>query len=208
MDILAPHNTPFAVALAFLLLLLFVQLLGFGDFGPDFDGDVDVDGADAADVVGGLASIVGLDRLPLVAWLALFCASFGLIGLSLQELLVALIGAPLPAAAAAVMGVVVGLPATGLLARPLGRIWPHDETTAVSVDELLGRRGTISIGTARRGSPARAQVTDRFGQAHNVMVEPHEDDMSFTEGDEVLLVRRDGETFYAISENGPFRLEI
>ncbi|GGD38003.1 YqiJ family protein [Croceicoccus pelagius] len=206
MDILATHNTPFAVALAFLLLLLVVQLLGLGDFGPDFDGDIDVEGPEAADVVGGLASIVGLDRLPLVAWLALFCASFGLIGLSLQELLTALIGAPLPAAAAAVMGVVVGLPATGLLARPLGRIWPHDETTAVSVDELLGRRGTISIGTARRGSPARAQVTDRFGQSHNVMVEPHEDAIEFIEGDEVMLVRREDQVFFAIGGSEPFRL--
>ncbi|AKM10717.1 YqiJ family protein [Croceicoccus naphthovorans] len=206
MDILAPHNTPFAVALAFLLLLLIVQLIGLGDFGPDFDGDVDVDGADGADLMGGLASLIGLDRLPLVAWLALFCASFGLLGLSIQQLLDGLIGAPLPALPATAMGVIAALPATGILARPLARIWPRDETTAVSIDELLGRRGTISIGTARRGSPARAQVTDRFGQSHNVMVEPHEDAIEFIEGDEVMLVRREDQVFFAIGGSEPFRL--
>lgn len=210
MDILASHNTPFAVALALLAMLAVVQLFGLGDFGGDADIDFDgeVDAPEGADIAGGLASLIGLDRLPLMAWLSIFLACFGLLGLSLQNLLDGLIGAPLPALPATAMGLIAALPATGVLSRPLARIWPRDETTAVSVDALVGRRGRISIGTARRGSPARAQVTDRHGQPHNVMVEPHEDGTVFHEGDEIMLVRREDGVFFAIDGQGPIRLAL
>lgn len=212
MDILAAHNTPFAVALALLALLLLMQVVGLSDFGADLDTDVDgdigggdIDGGDS-DISGGLASLLGLNRLPLMAWLSIFLACFALLGWSAQQLLASLLGAPLPALPAAGMGLLVGVPATSILAQPLSKIWPHDETTAVSTDRLVGRRGTISIGTARRGSPARALVRDHYGQPHNVMVEPHEDAVYLAEGEEVLLVRREGEVFFAVTGSGPFRL--
>ena len=52
-------------------------------------------------------------------------------------------------------------------------------------------------GTARRGHPARARVHDRHGMMHHVMVEPHEDAGELCAGEEVLLVRREGEGFFA-----------
>ena len=203
MDILADYNTPFAVALVLLALLLLLQMIGVSDFGGDIDADVETDGAD---LTGGLASLLGLNRLPLMAWLSIFLGCFSLLGWSMQQLLTGLTDAPLPALPATGLGLVVALPATSFLARPLSRIWPHDETSAISTDNLLGKRGTISIGTARRGSPARALITDHFGQPHNVMVEPHEEGAAFVEGDEVLLVRRDGETFFAVAGSGPIGL--
>ncbi len=102
----------------------------------------------------------------------------------------------MPAAAAA------ALPLTGLGARGLARIMPGDETTAVSLDELVGRRGTITIGTARRGSPAQARVADIHGQVHYVMVEPYDDDHSIGEGETVRLDRRDGHIFIAVGRSG------
>ena len=53
-------------------------------------------------------------------------------------------------------------------------------------------------GRAAAGYPARAQVHDRYGHPHHVMVEPHEDGSEIHEGDEVLLVRRENETFYGV----------
>ena len=88
---------------------------------------------------------------------------------------------------------------TGAVARPLGRILPGDETSAVTLDTLVGRRAIIVTGRARKGYPARARVEDRFGHSHHVMVEPHEAGAEFTEADEVLLVRRETETFYAVA---------
>lgn len=209
-DLLAPHNTPFAVALAVLGLLVVVQLVGLGHLFPDADLDVhaDVDlHADGLDLGGGIASLLGIGKLPLVVWLSFFLAAFALLGLSIQHLVAGLFGAPFGAAAASGAALMAAVPANALVTDLVGRVWPKDETTAVPIEALLGKRGTISIGTARRGSPARAAVRDHFGQVHHVMVEPHADEDAFIEGDEVLLVHREGELFYAMGESPLLRAE-
>lgn len=201
-DILAPENTPFMVALGLLALLALSQLLGLGHLLGDADHDVDHD----ADVGAGMASLLGLGRLPLVAWLSLFLALFGLGGLTLQQIMTGIFGGPLRALPAGGLTLLGALPLTGLLARPLGRIWPHDETTAVEIDSLLARRGRIVIGRSARGNAARAAVRDRHGQTHHVMVEPHLDGTSFAQGEEILLVRREGDLFYAVTTEEPIRI--
>lgn len=198
MSLLADYNLPFAAALVLMLLLAVVQVLGFGDFGIDADADPDLDSSDSLGAVDGLLSMIGLNRLPLNMWLALFLLIFAAIGVSAQALAMRLIGGPLDAVLAAAIAAASGLPVTGLFARPLAAILPKDETSAVSTDALVGRRATISIGRAAAGSPARAVVYDRFGQMHNVMVEPHDSSGLLREGDVVLLVRRDGDTFFGV----------
>lgn len=203
-SLLAPENLPFAVALAFLAMLVMVQALGLGDVLGDGDAPADVQ--DAADLGGGMVSLLGIGRVPLLIWLASFLACFALLGLSLQLLVTNIFGAPFAALPAAGMGILAAIPVNAVLARVLGRIWPHDESTAIDLGDLLGKRGTIAVGAAARGSPARATIHDRFGQLHNVMVEPHEDDRLLSEGTEILLVRREGELFFALDGQGPIRL--
>ncbi len=79
----------------------------------------------------------------------------------------------------------------------LARVLPRDETTAVAIDTLVGRRARIVIGTARRGHPARARVEDQHGQVHFVMVEPL-DDSSLTAAAMLLLTARHGDIFHAV----------
>jgi hypothetical protein len=55
-------------------------------------------------------------------------------------------------------------------------------------------------GTARRGYPARAKVIDQHGQAHYVMVEPHDDGDTVAQGETGLLVRQDGPLFFVLPE--------
>ena len=64
---------------------------------------------------------------------------------------------------------------------------------------LVGSPARIVTGRASAGSPARARVEDHHGQAHYVMVEPDNEGQSLTEGETILLVRRDGPLFRAIS---------
>ena len=54
-------------------------------------------------------------------------------------------------------------------------------------------------GFAAADHPARAKVRDRNGYLHHVMVEPHEAASRMEEGDELLLVRREGQTFYGVA---------
>ena len=188
------YNLPFAVAFALLLLVALAQIIGLGDFA----GDADVDAGDAGPMEG-VASVVGIGRVPFLAWLAILLLMFSGIGITGQFLLDSLTGTMLPPLPAAALTALPALLLTSLGARILSPIMPRDETTAIHIDALLGKRGRIDIGSARRGHPARAVVKDIHGQPHNVMVEPHEDGAEFLAGDEVLLVRLENDLFYAIS---------
>lgn len=195
MEILASHNLPFAIALGLMLLLAMLQFIGVGDvdFDADLDTDVDVSGAG---VMGAITTLLGLGRVPFLIWLIVFLFLFAAIGLGIQNLAGNLTGGPLPGWLAAVLSAGATLPLTATLVRPLARILPQDETSAVGLDSLVGRRGTISTGRASRDNAARTKVYDRHGHAHYVMVEPHEDASEMHEGDEVLIVRREGQLFY------------
>jgi hypothetical protein len=181
--------------------LMLIQMLGAADLVPDLDSDMDgdVDGFGAAD---GLLSFLGLGRLPLMIWLALFLLTFLLIGYIGQQLVAGATGALLTAWIAGPLAGIAAIPATAIIARPLGRIMPKDESTAVSIDSLVGRFATIDSGTATPGNPARAKVKDVFGHMHNVMVEPDNDGQQFDPGEKLLLVRREGDVFKAISQGG------
>ena len=196
MTLLEPHNMPFAAALVIMLVLALVQLIGVADFG-DADVDLDGEGLPDASMLDGLLTLLGIGRVPLTIWLAVFLLVFALVGVSSQALAESLTGSPLYVWLAALIAGGASLPVTGAIARPLGAIMPKDHTTAVSTQSLVGRRATISVGVARTGSPARATVKDVYGQSHNVMVEPHETSSELHAGDEVLLVRREGNQFYA-----------
>lgn len=207
MSLLADYNLPFAIALGAMLLLGLLQVIGLGDlfdFGPDFDLDADLefDGEIAdptsAGLGGAITTLLGLGTVPFFVWLMVFLLLFAVIGVSVQAFATDLVGGPLYAWLAALIAGGAGIPVTAAAVRPIGRIMPQDETSAVRLDSLVGKRGKITTGRAARGNPARTKVYDRHGQAHYIMVEPHEDASEMLEGDEVLIVRRDGQTFYGV----------
>lgn len=193
---LADENIVFAAALVLMIALGLLQLIGFGGFDSDIDMDTDVDGTGVA---GGLLSFLGWGRLPFMILLVLFLMIFGLTGFAGQQFVQSLTGGLLSPFLAVTGALLVALPVTGLLSKPLARILPGDETTAVSIDDLTGRRAIIDIGTARPGYPARAKVKDRHGHGHALMVEPDNEDGIFVTGEEVLLVRREGDIFKAVA---------
>lgn len=195
MSLLADYNLPFAAALVLMLLLGLVQVLGLGSALGDTDLDADADGG----VADGLLSFLGIGRLPFMIWLVCFLLAFAGLGVGIQAFADGLLGEPLDRWVAAAIAAVVGLPVTGVLVRPIAAILPGDETTAVGLDSLVGRRAKIVTGRAAAGHPARAEVHDHHGQPHYVMVEPHEEGSEMLEGDEVLLVRREGDAFYGVA---------
>ena len=198
---LAGENLPFLGAGFLLVVLMILQFSGLTDFAPDLDSDMDGD-VDGAGVADGLLSFLGLGRLPLMIWLALLLLMFMLIGFAGQQIVQGLTGMLLSPWLATPAAAFAALPVTAILARPLGRIMPKDETTAVSIDSLVGRFAVLDVGTAKKGSPARAKVLDIHGHPHFVMVEPDNEGQQFTSGEKLLLVRRGGDLFKAISQGG------
>lgn len=203
MSLLAAHNLPFAIALGLLALVALVQVTGVGD-AIDGAGDFDAgDGLEAGGFAEALTSLLGLGRVPLMIWLASLLLTFGGVGLIGQSVIADLLGAPLSAGWAALLAGAAALPLNSLAMRPIGAIMPKDETTAIGLDGLVRRDAEIQIGTARAGSPARAKVIDHHGQAHFVMVEPHDAATELQAGETVLLVRREGQTFYGVHYESP-----
>ncbi len=221
MSLLEPHNLPFAVAIGLLLFIAIMQVTGIGDlfeadadvdldFAPDgggsFDIDAELDPSDAVSASGfmdGLLSLIGLGKVPFLIWLATLLVVFAGIGVSGQALVQSLLGAPFDALAAGGLAGIAALPINGVLVRPLSAILPKDESSAIHTSNLIRRDAVIQTGTARAGSPARGKVVDQFGQPHFVMVEPHDPELAFSEGETVLIVRRQAQTFYAIRYENP-----
>lgn len=191
----AGENLAFVIALAIMMLIGIVEAVGLGT--SALGHDIDVDGE------GDWLSWLGVGQLPLLMLLVVFLANFGLIGLIGQQATLSLTGGLWPAWIAIPAAGAAALPCTGTLSRLLARVLPRDETTAIGVDELVGLHARIVVGTATRGSPAKAKVRDFHGQTHYVMAEPDMPQVRFAEGDEVLLVRREGHVFRAITSDSP-----
>jgi hypothetical protein len=195
-------NAPFAAALCLMVLIGAVEALGLGLGAVQPDWAADLNGN--ADVLGWL----GIGQVPLLILIVLFLALFSLLGFGIQMLASAFWGSPLSAWIAAPAAAVASLPLLGASARAAARILPGDETTAVDRDSLLGKRATVTVGTARVGSPARAGVLDQHGQRHFVMVEPTDERTAVPSGQSLLLVRREGDIFIGLAEGEDLSLTL
>lgn len=203
MSLLEPHNLPFLIALGALAVIAVLQVTGISEV---IEGAGEFDSPDGLEMGGfgeALTTLLGLGRVPLLVWLAALLFVFAAVGVIGQSVLASILGAPLSAGWAALAAGGAALPLNSLAMRPLGAIMPKDETTAIDLEDLVRRDAEIQIGTARAGSPARAKVIDVHGQAHFIMVEPHDQTLALNAGDTVLLVRREGPTFYGVHYESP-----
>lgn len=207
----ATANLPFAVALAMMLGLVVLELLGFltglgvSDFLdgllPEF-GDVDAD-ADGLSLVDRFAGWLLFGKVPALILFAVFLTVFGFFGLALQGVLLTLTGFMLPGWLAALAVFPLSLPLVRWTGLGIARVLPRDETQVASRRSLLGHVGTIVIGSARRGFPAQAKVRDDVGQTQYVMVEPELADDAFHAGDAVLLKSQNGAVFGVVRPEHP-----
>jgi hypothetical protein len=131
-------------------------------------------------------------RVPFLMLLVLFLSAFGISGLLVQAFARGAMGGFLSPWIAALPAFFVTIPVVRVCGFVLLKILPKDESSAISLDALIGRVGVIVIGTARLGMPAQARVRDGHGRSHYVMVEPDDEKTSFETGTEVLLVKRTG----------------
>ncbi len=195
-NFLTPAYLPFAIAFFVMIGIGLIEAVGLGLGHLDLSADVGIDGHQ------GVLDWLGLSgELPILIWLTSLLGCFTLAGVAIQQGVSTFFGAPLAWPLACVGALIGG----GLLnvgaAHSLARIMPGYESSVISTDDLLRHRGTILEGTARRGAPARAKVVDHHGQAHIIMVEPHDDTTVIRAGERALLVRREGRLFFALAED-------
>ena len=180
--------------------------VGDVDTGIDLDADVDMDvDMDAAPDAGGGASFLhmvlgffGIGRVPLLVVIVSFLGSFGLAGYVTQGVVHGITGMYLPGLLASIPAFFGGSFVTRRLAFLVGRLVPDVETEAVDSGTFIGRTAVITLGEAAPGKPAQGKLQDHNGQTHYLMIEPDEADKTYREGDQVLLVSRQGSIFNAI----------
>ena len=201
-DLFLGQNVLFYSALLLTVGLCAVEviLLLIGFSSSDAEGLNALDGSgDATASGGGILGYLNIGRLPFTLFFATACAVFGLTGLAIQQACFAVAGQVLPMAAAGPLALLGSVPGTRWMSRLLGRLMPRTETTALSQHDLVGLTATVTLGEAKRGSPAQARVRDQFGQNHYVMVEPAGAQETLSEGQNVLLTQRADHHYYATS---------
>lgn len=210
---LAPEAAPFLIAALMLLAIAAVE--GFGLLvGMSASHWLDsllhhpVDGAHAHGVHDGpFVSWLGwlhVGKVPVLALIVMFLAAFAIVGFVLNMVVHGLFGFYLPVLFGAPVAFVAALPVVRVTGSALMRVMPKDETSAVSLDSLVGRIATVVSGTARLGYPAQAKAMSETGQVLYVMVEPDSSDIRFASGEPVLLVKRlSGTKFQGIRNPKP-----
>ena len=194
-----------AMVVALFLLELAFMLIGIGGSfeggGVDIEADLEIADADGSaaegasgtsGTLGTVLDIVGLRKIPMTMWLTVACASFASLGLALQLGMQTVFGFTLPAEVASGIILAPASVLTGQISRFIAWVIPGDESSAVSNSSLARRRGTVTIGTAKRGLPAEVRVHDRFNNAHYLMLEPLRDEDEIAQGAEVIVIRQPG----------------
>lgn len=227
----APFSAALAVMLLVTLLEVGGMVLGatLSDFVdsilPDFDMDADVDldidldadidaGIDAdldTDVSGGslptnlihLLGWLSIGKVPVMILVMVFLTVFGLTGLLLQNFVYGTIGIFMPSPVISVPSFIAGLFGMRYGGKGLAHVIPKDETSAVSETTFVGRVATIVLGTASRGNPAQAKLSDSHDQTHYIMIEPDNKGEAFPQGSKILVVRKNKNLFYGIQPNSP-----
>ncbi len=218
---LAAENTSFAVASMITFAIAGVQILGlvlgFGlsealenllpgaevdlDADVDVDADVDIDADLDLGEPGLLEQFFGwlnVGRVPVLVLLLTFLTSFAVAGYVLQAFALGITGL-LPSLLVGPLALAAAFPTTRATSRLLGRILPKEESNAISPEELVGEIATVTLGPVCRQTAGKARVMDAHGNLHFVRVRSARPDASFDVGAEILLVRRDGSIFEAIT---------
>jgi hypothetical protein len=206
----APENIFFTVAIGLLISIALLEgigtLLGFAFMGlvdgllPSIDLGLD----SSLEIghpfsMGKLMSWLQLGRVPAILILIGFLASFGLTGLGIQAISFSFFSGYIPLLIVTPIAFVASLPSTRLCAKALCYVLPKDESSAIRDDSLIGRTAVIILGTARKGQAVEAKVRDAHGRTHYLMVEPDNDEDEFSEGAQILLVKKTGSIFYGIT---------
>jgi hypothetical protein len=217
--IAAPACAPFSIALLVMLGLTVLEMVtavtgwSVNDLVDELVvSSVDTDAPTGMETTSGDAeggtSVIGrflawlyVGRVPVLMLLIVFLTTFGLGGLVLQGVVWSVIGAPAPALLAVPVVLAAALPVVRVAAGVLARVLPRDETSAVRAETFVGRTALVVGGSALRGRPAQARLTDEFGTTHYVLVEPEEAGEQIASGEVVLLVRQTSGTTFGVIRN-------
>ncbi|NVK55842.1 MAG: DUF1449 family protein [Alteromonadaceae bacterium] len=191
-------NFWFSCALGAVLTLLVLELAGMF-FGLSLLSLVDDPAEADFDTTSGieLTSWLALDRLPLMVWLVVLLTSFGITGYLLNFLSLSFLTTYFNPWLVIGLAILIALLMTSQCGGFIARLLPKQETSATTTEDLVGTVGYITLGVARPSNPAEGKFTDSFGQPHYLLVEPIETNEQFSQGEQVLLLKKQARSWLA-----------
>lgn len=165
---------------------------GGADAGLDADADADAHSGHGGGILSAVLSWLEIGKVPVLISLCAFLAAFSIGGMMLQQALILAGIGPVAWPLSGSTAFLAALPVMKFANRTLSRIWPQDETSAFPEEHLLGRVGTVTIGTATPERAAEVRVTGPDGRQHYVMCAVTGD--SVPQGGEILLQGRNAAT--------------
>lgn len=190
-----------AIVLAFFLVETLATLIGKSFMGI-FDDPQKIPERPAVTSLS-LASMVlavtGLSRLPLLLWVSVLLTLFALCGYLLHGLVSVLVPALRSEAFILPVALTSALSLLSLLSGYLHRLLIAEEDEHYS-KSFCGCVAEITIGVSRNGNPAEACFKDKYCQTHYILVEPIASNDTFTQGEQVVLVRPDPPCWRAIRQ--------
>ena len=196
--LLSPANFWFSISLiavffVFILELVStvfgVSLLGLGDDFAELDGEGFLNTS--------FANWLNINKVPFLIYLVVLLTLFGLTGLIINGITASALDFTLPAFVSVPLAFVISLLVTARTVKIISGLLPSVESSAVNSDDFIGSVAEITIGKASRGNPAEAKFTDHYSQPHFVLVEPFEEEELFTQGERVILVKKNQHSWLA-----------
>lgn len=188
---LASSNLIFSIPLGIVFLVGVIEtLLALFGLGLSDSFEFDITPNSDVSTLSELFSFMNKGQIPTLMLLLTALTSFGLIGLISQNILTSF-GLSISNFIVAPLAFISSIPINRYLSLFLSRILPRDETTAISTNLLVGKLAQITIGTATTNTPAEAKITDMYGETHYIMIKPAIENISFKQGEKVLLVKRE-----------------
>lgn len=198
-ELLDPAFRPFTIAAIIVALIALLEILSavFGlavssvldDLLPDLDIDIDGD-ADA-----GMLSWLGFGHAPFLVVLIVILSVFSIAGILIQAFALGWLGAALWPALAVILALGISLPLAGWLSRKLAWLIPSVESSGIHRDELVGRTGRITLGTATGERTAEAEVVGPKGLRHWIRVRAERGE-SIESGAQVRILERESRSVF------------
>lgn len=196
-ELLDPAFRPFVIAAIIVALIALLEVLSavFGlaissvldDWLPgiDIDGDTDA----------GMLSWLGFGHAPFLVVLIVILSVFSIAGILIQVLALGWLGWALWPALAVIIALALSLPMAGWLSRRLVWLIPSVETSGIHRDELVGRSGRITLGTATGERTAEAEVVGPKGLRHWIRVRAERGE-TIESGSEVRIIERESRSVF------------
>lgn len=201
---IAHETLPFTVALCIMLGLAVVEGIGLlAAISPSEWLDGLIPSVDAPEGLQNALGWLHVGKVPMLVLLILFLFGFAMCGYIVQLTVRNIAGVYLPGLLAALPAAFAGIASVRGLGSVLVHIIPHDESSAVSEQDLLGLTGVVTQGIARNGHPAEVKVRDANGRYHYLRLEPDVETDTFAEGTAVLVVRKLGAVYRGIHNPHP-----